>query len=266
MQKTVRKLRIGSRLVLGSYAAGGATPEPIVWLKATPNCDFISEFVLDFLVFDQSEGRNEALGHNRRLGNPQYPLSNIHSFANSTEDSWFERTHDYDELPEIGSYRGGYAGGFLRDFEGYEIQSLIQPTFFVNGKRITSTIRLPTSHDIYGDDRFNLFSKKGIRAKATYPLTQKRGCGIQSHEFVEYWLANSGETFTRLVGRNGVMSTSVPNLSSGFRPVCTVNPDSLVEEGTGFYRVIPFGDSVPPANTEEELLAFLGLTQPLIAS
>lgn len=46
---TIADLKIGEPLILGRYSAmPGRTPEPIMWLKASPNNNFITANVIDY--------------------------------------------------------------------------------------------------------------------------------------------------------------------------------------------------------------------------
>lgn len=38
MDLTVDSLKIGSKLVFGKYGVNNENPQPIIWLKASPNC------------------------------------------------------------------------------------------------------------------------------------------------------------------------------------------------------------------------------------
>ena len=49
---TVGKLKIGAPLVMGKYGVNNDAPYPILWLKGTPNGDFITKDAVDFLPFD----------------------------------------------------------------------------------------------------------------------------------------------------------------------------------------------------------------------
>ena len=83
----VGKIRVGTKLLLGQYGVSADEIFPIMWLKATPNGDFITQDILDYIAFDARERSSEV--HNRRSwGNPSYPLSNILSFLNSANPQW----------------------------------------------------------------------------------------------------------------------------------------------------------------------------------
>lgn len=257
MRKTVKKMRIGSRLILGSYAPSCSEPEPIVWLKATPNCDFISEFVLDCLCVDAPEPHHGN-------GNGNYSLSNMRTFANSAEELWYAPTHEFDNPPDFTRNIYGYGAGFLHGFEMYEIHSL------------EGEVRLPAVGDIFGEARFNLFSKKGARAAASVALSMKKRGYFDLREFVPFWTSSEvditgyGGRLSKgfqIIGKDSGVRYQYPGSASGFRPVCSVKEDSVVEEtADGLYRLLPPVGYTAEAIPEEDLYAFLGLTLPLTAS
>jgi hypothetical protein len=79
---------------------------------------------VDYLCFDAPERTGDG---RRNLGNPDYRLSNIHTYLNSDRDDWFRKTHEADAPPNnvfsnrAQSYRNHY--GFLYFFEDYELDS-----------------------------------------------------------------------------------------------------------------------------------------------
>ena len=75
---TIADLKVGSKLVFGAYGVGGAI-YPITWLKANKEGEFLSEFVLDMVKFDEEERSNPE--HDcRYCGNGNYELSNVLQF------------------------------------------------------------------------------------------------------------------------------------------------------------------------------------------
>jgi len=272
MQKTIGKLKIGSRVLLGSYTAGNGAPEPVVWLKATPKSDFISEYALDFLCFDAKEP-DSADNRIKHFGNSLYSVSNILSFANSEDEQWFVPKHETDNAPtrywrDVNDQRAAYAGhkGFLYNFEDYEVASISMSVYIVDRERISSLIRLPNVEDIIGDERFNLFSKKGVRPKPTQDLIQnKSDIGYSDTSFIPFWCAGSQSREysigVKTIDRAGFTKFVTPSDGCGFRPVCTIDPNTIVEEtSSGLFRIVPFGMSADDVITDEDLLTLLGLT------
>lgn len=262
MDLTVADLKVGSRLFFGKYGVSH-TPQPVSWLKADKDGNFLSEFAVDYLMFDAKEPNNP----DRTMyycGNCDYSLSNIHQFLNSDEDDWYEPSHEYDYPP--GRDRNNYQvsgmylehSGFLSDFEEYEIASL-------NGNVV-----LPTRAQLFGGGgipRFELFRRKGLRAKASEDLIYgKPGYSFEENNYIEFWMqdAESHGGYAYIVNRGGKITTRSASLASGIRPVCNIKPDTKVEvlsDGVS-YRVVPFDATSRRKScicTDDELMAFLGL-------
>lgn len=49
MDTTVERLKVGTQVIIGSYGVNNDEPHPVVWLKGSPNCDFITECAVDYL-------------------------------------------------------------------------------------------------------------------------------------------------------------------------------------------------------------------------
>lgn len=195
------------------------------------------------------------------FGNPYYHLSNIHAFLNSNKESWYQPSHTADE-PQ--GYMRHY--GFLRYFEKYELDAMLQQSFEVNGVSIRSLLRLPMKEDIIGDDRFNLFKRKGIRAHLAPDFLGLSGA--KSKQYVPYLIADTYECVRsslpyKMVGcinRKGLISGICPMTVCGIRPVCKITPSADVEKiGDGMYELVPHGSKTVDSITEEDLVAFLGL-------
>ena len=99
VETTVSKIRVGTKLLLGQYGVSADEIFPIMWLKATPNGDFIAAKVLDYICFDGRE-RQSADYNMRMFGNPDYGRSNILQFLNSQDESWWNPTHESDSPPD----------------------------------------------------------------------------------------------------------------------------------------------------------------------
>ena len=257
MDFTVEKLPVGTRLRLGAYAVTGYAPEPIFWLKATPDGAFIAEEALDYIAFDARERRSSEVDH-RYNGNPNYELSNILQYLNSEDDDWFYPTNSFDETPCQGNvcqYHGQYGdhAGFLYSFADYEIASLHGP------------VELPHYSDFFGDHPFPLFKRKGIRAKSTENLYHMKlsGEGFRETSYVDFWTQDQDEGYNRIkiVGRDGYQDRKCPYQSSGLRPVIKLdlNAKIMVDEN-GVFTLEPFVvQDDTPVFSEEDLYKYLGL-------
>lgn len=268
MDLTVDKLKVGAKLVFGKYGVRNDSPCPIVWLKATPNCDFITENVLDYLCFDARE-RSSQLHNAQYYGNPQLSLSNIFAFLNSDAEAWFQKTHEADAPPSARNIdaRGyGYDShyGFLYHFDEYEIESLQCQTAEIGGERVSSLVRLPMQSEIIGADRFRLFARKGVRPNGTEDMVCNRCQGVFDYtSYIDFWTCDRyDDTYVRTVSRSGNAERRTPKELCGLRPVCSVKPDIIVVPGDNDTFHIKAYAVSQNICTNEELLNFLGLAQP----
>ena len=261
MGLTIADLKVGSKLIFGTYGVG-TTLYPITWLKANKNSEFLSEFVLDMVKFDEREPSNPN-GDFQYCGNGNYELSNILQFLNSYEDDWYSPMHEYDAPPGVltrpGERLGEYLrhSGFLHEFQDYEIESL------------AGRVNLPTVENIFGANgvpKFPLFNRKGYRGKPTTDLVfGRRGHALEEWSYCDYWiLGSTGTTYQQLyVGRDGSKNSVYVDRTRGLRPKCAIRPELEVELiSEGVYRIVPFKATKshgPQVATDEELLNLMGL-------
>lgn len=78
MDTTVERLKVGTQVIIGSYGVNNDEPHPVVWLKGSPNYDFITECAVDYLCFDAPERTGDG---RRNLGNPDYRATETIGFA-----------------------------------------------------------------------------------------------------------------------------------------------------------------------------------------
>lgn len=266
MDLTVDRLKIGSKLVFGKYGVNNDSPYPIVWLKASPNCDFISESVLDYLCFDAREPTAESRLEQYN-GNPRFSFSNIFSFLNSDAEQWFSPSHPADCPPDrrhSSNRNTEYAThyGFLYHFEEYEMESLVRTRTELEGEYITSVVRLPQEENITGLNRFKLFSKKGIRPKGTEDMLC-RGNGFTFESYIPFWLTNRDrDVYVKTISRNGSIDYMSPCEPCGIRPVCSIKPDTVVTPVDGDMFIVKPYAVAQNICTDAEFLDFLGLARP----
>lgn len=258
---------------MGKYSVDPtAVPAPISWTKATPNCDFISTKVLDYLCFDARENERRLDGGAYNMGNPSYLLSNINLFMNSADSEWYFHQHPTDNAPlsayrdvigSVGMYKTHF--GFLHYFEDYELSNILTQVFDVDGEEVVSKIRLPKRDDIFGTTKFNLFKKRGVRGHPTEDFIMNLGLRTgydDENKYVPYFLADKyvGREAVTTIDRTGYCGYAYPAEAHGFRPVCRINPDAKVEEiAPNVYSLIPFDASSMEIGTTEEILELLGL-------
>lgn len=180
--------------------------------------------------------------------------------------------HDNDASP--GAFaRHSYARyedhyGFLYYFEDYEITSLVRKEYVVGESQVSSLIRLPSVADIFSlqdGRRFDLFKRKGIRPNPTADLfdLKARYAGLDSERgFMSFWLLDDVETErAAIANRSGMLDRLTASSCAGVRPVCTLSPDTIVEQrDDGAFSIKPFASQ--NVFTDEELFELLGMAQP----
>lgn len=248
MEKTVAKMKIGEPLVFGSYSSShNDKSAPIVWLKASKDCDFITRDAIDYICFDARED-----GH--RNGNANYLLSNILLYLNSDFAAWYVPRHSNDSYPSYHNHVG-----FLYYFEDYEVASLVE--------KEGSFIRLPAASDIVDNEtKFSLFKQKGVRARASFDYYAHHF--LNERSYFPYWLRPENVDFDAdpyepvpFLSRNSKVEYTFPVRNNGLRPVCTINPSLLVKSNEGddnMFYVVPF-ETNNNACTDDELMSFLGV-------
>lgn len=109
------------------------------------------------------------------------------------------------------------------------------------------------------------FKRKGIRPNPTADLfdLKARYAGLDSDRgFMSFWLLDDVETERAAISnRSGVLNRLTASSCSGVRPVCTLNPDTIVEQReAGVFFIKPF--TTQNVFTDEELFELLGMAQP----
>lgn len=260
MELTVAGLKTGAKLVFGRYGCIDNV-YPITWLKAGKGTEFISEFVIDTLMFDSPE-RNSPARQFYYTGNPCYEVSNIFQFLNSSEEDWYNPMHQFDSPPGLTSATNGLRGtytqhdGFLREFEDYEVECL------------DGFVGLPTTANIIGADgeaRFPLFNRKGYRGRPSHDLVYNKGAqhNMGEESFCEFWLSDGNDKYVRYLDRGGRCGSTFASSCYGIRPKCKLKPDTKVElQADGTYRIAPFAVSESRSSnvcTDDEFMALMGL-------
>lgn len=265
----VGKIKVGTKLMFGQYGVSADEILPIMWLKATPNGDFIAAKVLDYICFDARE-RQGGEYSDRMYGNPDYGKSNIMQFLNSGDENWWNPTHENDAPPDrrsvcqVGDAYHDHCG-FLYHFEDYEIDSIVKKLIHTPGGAVKSLVRLPAYADFVGESRFQLFSRRGIRANGTDNYIYHRGLytDFDTGSYIEFWLS---DLYARgqpaILNRSGEMGYKAPYHSAGLRPVCTLNPDTVLKmDEDGFCWVKQVGGQAK-LFTDDELFELLGVARP----
>lgn len=257
---TIKSIKIGDILSFGAYSAKGIgdQPVPITWIKASTNCDFISEHVLDYLVFDEKE----EWGTDYRPfgvpfptfryygcdsgGDPNYPVSNIFQFLNSAENGgrWFRPMHEHDVAPGRTSiFHRGYEdhAGFLRYFTEIELNAMVDWIATDPYGDASGLVHLMSTDDVYGDNKLPLFRKRrGIRAKPSQDLWEAKRYHIVPGRYMTYALRSRyNDQYIGSVATDAYNHMIVPGNESGIRPIIRLDPDAKIAPGLdGAWEVV----------------------------
>lgn len=270
VETTVGKVKVGTKLMLGQYGVSGYEIFPIMWLKATPNCDFIAAKVLDYICFDARE-RQGGNYINRVFGNTDYSRSNIMQFLNSEGKNWWIPMHASDSPPD--RYNVCIPGdayhdhcGFLHHFEEHEIESLAPKMLPTAEGVVRSLMRLPAYGDLIGSDRFQLFSRKGIRAHGTDDYIRHCGLrtGFDTGSYIEFWVHGTHtHEYPATLNRSGEIQCSKrPCQSAGLRPVCTLKAETVLEMDENGFCWVKHVVKRDKLFTDDEFFDLLGVVRP----
>lgn len=256
----IGSLKVGDKITFGAYTCAPDVfpPAPITWIKASRNCDFITEKAIDYLLYDAPEGSGG--------GNPDFHLSNLFGFLNGrTWDHWWNKTHDEDVEPQVWTVPSSFCPpqyGFLSDFSQHEINAII-PFSGENTETVSSLIRLPSVDDIFSGE-LEYFKRHGIRT--TWSLDVIRGkfrhLGAKSTaSYAEYWTRSRAldepgyNNCVITVSRKAVICRKAAHLGAGIRPVCTINPNSKIEPYFDIHRI---SDNEYRKNFNGDILSLIG--------
>ena len=290
MAQTLRSMSLGDVLIFGQYSAqeNGQCPVPIRWLKATPNCDFIAESVVDLFPLDARESWpadyrpkdwEMIVSHGYGCyqgpidsGDPHFGRSTLIQFLNSVDESWFSKQHEYDAPPQMEWMLGNQSNhyGFLRYFEPYEIDAMLAKTVDTATDTFTAKVRIPTVKDMYGEERLNLFKKRrGVRAQPTEDLAEKirrSHWATGDRYYLGYFLADMSikyPGYNEAVGKDSYKRCVQTHSSFGVRPLISLDPKMKIERlGGKEYRILPKGAVEMKCSTADEMFAFFGIAQP----
>lgn len=260
--QTVDSMKVGDRLVLGKYGVKNDMPQPIVWIKASQNCDFITERVVDYICFDAMENSNI-------YSNSSYIYSNIFQFINSEEEMWYTKSHQADSPPVHsrvvwGGKEYNSHFGFLYHFEDYEISSISDRSYTVGNDQIVSKIRLPSDQDIFGESKFPVFRKIGIRPKGTDDIVMNGVANIRfsPNSYIDFWLSNHTDSqYVCICNRSGGINDLAAHNSCGLRPVCTLKKETTVSiNDNGRFQITPYTVEQNVC-TERQILDLFDVTQ-----
>ena len=268
MPQKLSNLPVGAIVKFGKHQIASETAESIIWIVADKNhsgypadsVTVITQELIDILPYDAKEGSTY------QYGNPNYALSNIHQWLNSSASAgnWYSPTHANDVAPTNSTTynAGGYQSraGFLYNFTDKE-RSLLLPTTITNqlgndvSTTITAKVFLPSEWELLGkgqvednSSQLSYFSSKfavtSLTAQAyTYcPSSSKPASDTSYYQYYTRSTVGGSENKVRCVNENGLVSLTGPNgASSGTRPVINLAGNLKMSDTTdadGCYTVL----------------------------
>lgn len=254
--KSINTMRVGSRLVFGSYGVDANDPVEIRWLKASPENHFISEFVLDWLCYDAPEGE--------RYHNPIWELSNLCAFLNSDRRRWYMPTHDDDRPPapqnvqRSNSYQNH--DGFLAGFTDKELSLLKNQTYQIGEETLDTLVRLPAPSEILSAG-LPLFKRKGMRAHPCEDLRRHKMRYCSAGSFTSYWLlpTSSQGYLVSTLSIGGAVANLYPNNGAGIRPVIQLSDAPVdCDDQLSLFRLSNFTIE-PKIPSQNDIYKLLGI-------
>lgn len=223
MEVRIKSLKIGSRIYIGCN--NGIS---IPWLKASKDSDLISEFVL-FKASVNEQNNRESI---------PFEQTALYKYLNGLENFRTVRGMD------IGMFNAGSvshifreSGSFMDFFDDYETNQIREFT-------------LISSDEL---ENFSLFKKFRKRAGSQFG-----GESMMYHlRDRQSGLWSNGYHFG--MGRNGEITNIHNTSSSGVRPLCRIDPETLVVPASGGFMISEERYSTSNKLSDVDLMNFLGI-------
>ena len=264
MAKLLSSLSNGARVKFGKHSVGAETAQSIVWLVADKNhsgypansVTLITQEIIDLRAYDGKESTETT-------GNPNYGLSNINQWLNSSASAgkWYSAAHDKDTPPskENVLYSTDYdlRSGFLYNFTFAERECLLPTTIqFQVGSVVSSTTQkvfLPSLREIAGSSTtgesssqlsyFSSISIKCVVSSQAYTNTSSTSKPSSQSSYWDYVTRSTsatGKVYTiTSTGAGG--STDAYSGQIGIRPIINLSANTIVSDttdGNGYYTII----------------------------
>lgn len=264
MAQFLSNLPIGATIKFGKHQVGSETAQSIVWVVADKNhsgypsnsVTLITQKIIDLRAFDGKET-------NYANGNPNYALSNINQWLNSSASAgkWYTAKHSNDAPPANANITRstGYdtRPGFLYNFTEFERLSILPTTLTnqvegdISGK-ITTNVFLPSSWEVMGtgyfadgSSRLAYFASNSAAVVLTnqaYSNTSATSKPTTVNNKWYYYTRNNASSTIAYVLEDGTMNSTYPYEGYvGIRPVVNLSNTVKISDSTdsdGCYTVI----------------------------
>lgn len=224
MEVKISSLRIGARIYIGHFEG-----RPISWLKASKDSDLISEYALF-----RSKLTNDPSMVLRAL-----PADYMSNAQNIDHEAVFRQTELYELL---NGYDANYQisalmEGFMNSFEEYETCRIRE-------------ITLMSKNDL---NTFSLFKKHARRVQS-----------ILGPLYVSYHLSTLyirwPNMYHYIITENGSWNSSNHRSTSWVRPLCRIDPETLVVPSDRGFVISESGSGLGSSLSDSELTSFLGIS------
>ena len=255
MAQKLSNLPIGASIKFGKHQVGSETAQPIVWIVADKNhsgypsnsVTLITKQIIDIRAFD---GKEPSFAN----GNPNYGLSNINQWLNSsaTAGKWYTAKHTNDAPPNSANVTRGTQydtkPGFLYNFTEYERTSIL-PTTLTNqiesdlSGKVTTNVFLPAILEVAeigyisdGSTRLAYFSSNSAVSTLTAQAYNNTSSSLKPSSVSEVWryLARNNyesyATFINIDGKRGGVSAN--DGSYGIRPMVNLSASAKISDTT----------------------------------
>lgn len=272
MAKKIRELPCGAKIKFGAYSVEGEGAHKLKWIKTQPNDTiFITEYIEDFRAFDTREPDN-PVNSIARNGNGDYTVSNIDSFLNCKDETWYTPRHEYDQSPAYHVHQG-----FLAHFYSWEIDAIKEREIVIaeahtEKEVISRKVFLPSITEITGrrngeieeGQHWQYFKESTRAARPTKQSTTRSDAPVCNPvEYWYYWLRSHRQNevaYVYYIDTSGSYSyVSAREHSVGIRPALEINPETLISnepDEEGYYEVLQ-KDSDECEIPENDLFALL---------
>ena len=278
MAQLLSNLPVGAAVKFGMHQVGTETAQSIIWVVADKNhagypsnsVTLLAQKIIDLRAYDATES-------GFAVGNPNYALSNVHQWLNSSAASnWYTATHANDVAP-TNSTTGRNTGyqsraGFLYKFTSYERNAILPTSLkIITGSttnNITANVFIPSVGEVLGtgngsdgSSRFSYFSSRSVWTTLTTQAFNNTSSSYKPEDTSktwDYWSRNASASKVTGISSTGItFDADAYNGSLGVRPALNLSATTKISDGTdgdGCYLV--YENKMPTisgANTDNVL-------------
>ena len=265
MAQKLSNLTVGAKIKLGKHQVGTETAQPIIWVVADKNhsgypSDSVTLITLnsiDLRAYDAREGDSYV------TGNPNYSLSNINQWLNSSAGAgaWYSAMHATDVSPTSTTtyYNTAYQSrtGFLYNFTEYESLCLLPTTLTLQtgadvSSKVTTKVILPSEWEILGtgevsdgSSRLTYFKSNPVISYLTNQALTYTSSTSKPGSLTEpwqYWTRSTTATQVKCIaGTGAIVKWEANNGATAVRPMVNLSASCKISNSTdsdGCYTLV----------------------------